>query len=466
MRGIEGKIEAIRYARTRKIPFFGICLGMQCAVDRVRPERARAGRRQQHRVRPDDAAPGDRPDGGPGAVRAARRHDAAGLLARASSTPSSLARSGLRRRADQRAASPPLRVQQRLPQAVRGNGFVATGLSPDGNLVEIIELAGHPWFLAVQFHPEFKSKPTQGASAVPRLRRRRASARRGEQPCRARGRSRRSARCAGACGSQRCTHRRRPATATGSRSRGPVIADGRAARRTGESRTVDDDWIAPAFWDIQTNGRWGVSFSDPGLTVEQVAEIVRAQAAARDGAALSDPDHGPLRAFAPRLTDDRRGLRRDPTWPRWCLGIHLEGPYISARRRLPRRPPLDAVRDPDWDEFRGFQDAAGGRVVLMTLAPERPGSLEFIRRVVGVGRGRGARPHGGRRRDAPRRGRRPGQRSARTSATGSPSTLPRHPNPIWEQAALDGLCASFIADGHHLDAATLRVLVRAKGPRR
>jgi N-acetylglucosamine-6-phosphate deacetylase len=38
--------------------------------------------------------------------------------------------------------------------------------------------------------------------------------------------------------------------------------------------TPDDDWIAPAFWDIQTNGRWGVSFSDPTLTVEQVAEML------------------------------------------------------------------------------------------------------------------------------------------------------------------------------------------------
>ncbi len=45
-----------------------------------------------------------------------------------------------------------------------------------------------------------------------------------------------------------------------------------------------------------------------------------------------------------------------------------------------------------------------------------------------------------------------------------PSVLPRHPNPIWEQAALDSLYASFIADGHHLDLATLRVLARAKGP--
>ena len=47
---------------------------------------------------------------------------------------------------------------------------------------------------------------------------------------------------------------------------------------------------------------------------------------------------------------------------------------------------------------------------------------------------------------------------------GIASVLPRHPNPIWEQAALDSLLASFIADGHHLDRATLRVLARAKGP--
>src|SRR5438128_2194657 len=45
-----------------------------------------------------------------------------------------------------------------------------------------------------------------------------------------------------------------------------------------EDRRDSDEWLAPAFWDIQTNGRWGVSFSDPGLTVDQVARIVRAQA--------------------------------------------------------------------------------------------------------------------------------------------------------------------------------------------
>src|SRR5690242_14230576 len=58
---------------------------------------------------------------------------------------------------------------------------------------------------------------------------------------------------------------------------GPAITAVHAA--DGPATVGDaDDWIAPAFWDIQTNGRWGISFSDPALTVEQVVEIVQAQA--------------------------------------------------------------------------------------------------------------------------------------------------------------------------------------------
>ena len=60
------------------------------------------------------------------------------------------------------------------------NGLVATGTSPDGTIVEIIELIDHPWFVAVQFHPEFKSKPNAGAPSVPRVRRRRTPSARDE----------------------------------------------------------------------------------------------------------------------------------------------------------------------------------------------------------------------------------------------------------------------------------------------
>ena len=61
-------------------------------------------------------------------------------------------------------------------------------------------------------------------------------------------------------------------------------------------------------------------------------------------------------------------------------GIHVEGPFLSPLDGYRGAHPLAAVRDPDWNEFRALQDASGGRIVLITLAPERPGAIEFIRR--------------------------------------------------------------------------------------
>ena len=119
-----------------------------------------------------------------------------------------------------------------------------------------------------------------------------------------------------------------------------------------------------------------------------------------------------------------------------------------------------AVRDPDWDEFQRFQDAAEGRIVLMTLAPERPGAIDFIRRrwprAWSIALGHTA-ADGATLRAAVAAG----ARLSTHLGNGIAATLPRHPNPIWDQAALDYLSASFIADGHHLD----RVDAPRPGPR-
>jgi len=147
----------------------------------------------------------------------------------------------------------------------------------------------------------------------------------------------------------------------------------------------EDDWVAPAFWDIQTNGRWGHSFSGPGLTVERVAEIVRAQAA------LGTARLCPTLITAPEA-DLLRGLRtiaaaceRFPDVARRVAGIHLEGPFISEGEGYRGAHPAEAIRDPDWDLLQRLQRASGGRIVLITLAPERPGSIEFIRSAVSRG---------------------------------------------------------------------------------
>ena len=151
---------------------------------------------------------------------------------------------------------------------------------------------------------------------------------------------------------------------------------------------------------------------------------------------------------------------------RACVaGIHVEGPYISGLDGYRGAHPKEAVRDPDWREFQALQDAARGRIVLITLAPERPGSLDFIREAAASGL---VVALGHTAADGPtlRAAAAEGARLSTHLGNGIVSTLPRHPNPIWEQAALDDLDASLIADGHHLDRATLRVLVRAKTPAR
>ena len=159
MRGIEGKIEAVRFARTRKIPFFGICLGMQCAS--IEFARSVLGH--------DDAnsTEFDRTTQNPviSLMEEQTQVRQRGGTMRLGKYPCVLSPDSLARKAygaeqiDERHRHR-YEFNNGYRKAFIANGFIPTGLSPDGNLVEIVELAGHPWFLAVQFHPEFKSKPT------------------------------------------------------------------------------------------------------------------------------------------------------------------------------------------------------------------------------------------------------------------------------------------------------------------
>ncbi len=244
------------------------------------------------------------------------------------------------------------------------------------------------------------------------------------------------------------------------------LADGairtvRAGRGPDEI-TPTDPWVAPAFYDIQLNGRWGFSFSSPELTVEQVMAIVRAQGA------LGTARLCPTLISAP-AEDMRHGVSliaaacdQSHEISKMVLGIHLEGPFLSDREGYRGAHPLDALRDPDWGLFRELQAASGNRIILLTMAPERRGAVEFIARAAesGVMVALGHTAADGETID---RAVRAGARLSTHLGNGIAAQLPRHPNPIWHQAAHDELFASLIADGHHLDRATLRVLARAKG---
>ncbi len=167
-RGIEGKIEAIRYARERKIPFFGICLGMQLAV--VEYARHVAGIEKAHSSEFDPDTPDPVvylmrkwTDYHTGKVEFRDEHCFRGGTMRLGAYPCRLAPGSLARDAygkEEVAERHRHRyeINNRYRGALERAGLRISGTSPDGELVEIVEVPDHPWFLGCQFHPEFKSR--------------------------------------------------------------------------------------------------------------------------------------------------------------------------------------------------------------------------------------------------------------------------------------------------------------------
>ena len=170
-RGMEGKIRAVAYARERKIPFFGICLGMQLAV--VEFARTIAQIEGAHSVEFNQAAPhpviylmAEWFDFRTGKLEKRDQNSDMGGTLRLGAYPCILKPGTFAAAAyGQEEISERHRHRYEFNNAYRARleeaGLIVSGTSPDGNLVEIIELADHPWFLGCQFHPEFRSKPMQ-----------------------------------------------------------------------------------------------------------------------------------------------------------------------------------------------------------------------------------------------------------------------------------------------------------------
>ncbi|MDO4490975.1 MAG: CTP synthase [Lachnospiraceae bacterium] len=157
-RGTEGKIRAIRYARTKGIPFLGLCLGMQLAI--VEFARNVVGLTGAHSIELDP----DTPDPVIHLMPEQEGVENLGGTLRLGSYPCSL-KEGSKARALYGAELIHERHRHRYEvnndyrQQLQQSGMLLSGISPDGRIVEMIELADHPFFLATQAHPEFKSRP-------------------------------------------------------------------------------------------------------------------------------------------------------------------------------------------------------------------------------------------------------------------------------------------------------------------
>ena len=159
VRGTEGKIAAIEYARTQKIPFFGICLGLQMAVVEYARNVAGLGGANSTEFVPDARDP---------VIDLMAEQEEVvnkGATMRLGSYPCELREGSLAKRIYGRTLIHERhRHRYEMNNAYRNalleHGMVLSGVNPDLDLIEIVELPEHPWFLGCQFHPEFKSKPT------------------------------------------------------------------------------------------------------------------------------------------------------------------------------------------------------------------------------------------------------------------------------------------------------------------
>jgi CTP synthase len=157
-RGIEGKVQASRYARHHAIPYLGLCLGLQCAVIDIAREVLDAPDANSTEFAAFTSAPV--------IDLMPEQRDVAGLggtmrlgLYPCKLLPGSKAQAAYGEEVIYERHRHRFEVNNEYRESLQEGGIIFSGLSPNGRLVEIVELAGHPWFVASQFHPELRSRP-------------------------------------------------------------------------------------------------------------------------------------------------------------------------------------------------------------------------------------------------------------------------------------------------------------------
>ncbi len=238
-------------------------------------------------------------------------------------------------------------------------------------------------------------------------------------------------------------------------------------RISGHTPTVEAEvnpaapWVSAGFFDIQVNGFGGKDYSLPELNEEDVLHIVHTLATSGTTTHLPTIVTSPQERFLRNLAVIKSTIESYPEAAHAIPGIHIEGPYISAIDGPRGAHDPQYIRDPDYSELIDWQAASGNRIKVVTLAPERPGSIPYIEKAVADGVCI-ALGHTAATPEEIDRAVAAGARLSTHLGNGSHGVLPRLKNYLWHQMAEDRLHAGIISDGFHLPPAVLKVMLRSK----
>jgi N-acetylglucosamine-6-phosphate deacetylase len=223
--------------------------------------------------------------------------------------------------------------------------------------------------------------------------------------------------------------------------------------------------LSPGFLDMQVNGVLHSDYHLESFSGEKTAQIVehleRTGTTQHIATFITSPQERLLRNLRSLI----QALAADHDLERAIPAIHVEGPFISPEDGPRGAHDLAYVRPPDIEEVKRWQEAAEGRIRMVTLSPEWEGSPAFIETLTGMGIV-AAIGHTAATVRQIRAAVEAGARLSTHLGNGSHQQIPRLENYIWEQLAEDRLSAGIISDGFHLPDSVLKVFLRVKGSER
>ena len=230
-----------------------------------------------------------------------------------------------------------------------------------------------------------------------------------------------------------------------------------------ESNQHDDQaWLAPGLVDLQVNGYGGDDLNGDVLHPDVVVSLTNKMVAMGVTTYLPTIITASEQKIVAALCAIAEARRSSTLVKQLVPSVHVEGPHISAEDGYRGAHPREHVRAPSLTEFDRWQSACGCLVGMVTMSPHYANSAEYVAGLVA----RGVHVAIGHTAASPEQIRSVVDAGARLSThlgNGIARQLPRHPNALWTQMAEERLTATLIADGHHLPAETLKVIVRAKG---